>query len=59
MLLADARSSLQVAAAEGSAQKADFRLGGLRAGACTAGGGAVATLARGEEMISMGRHQVG
>ena len=37
MLLADARSSLQVAAAEGSAQKADFRLGGLLAGAGTAG----------------------
>jgi len=29
MLLADARSSLQVAAAEGSAKKADFGLGGL------------------------------
>ena len=37
MLLADARSSLQVAAAEGSAKKADFRLGGLLAGAGTAG----------------------
>jgi len=37
MLLADARSSLQVAAAEGSASKADFRLGGLLAGAGTAG----------------------
>ena len=33
MLLADARSSLQVAAAEGSARKADFRLGGLLGGA--------------------------
>jgi hypothetical protein len=33
MLLADARSSLQVAAAEGSAKKADFRLGGLLGGA--------------------------
>ena len=32
MLLADARSSLQVAAAEGSAKKADFRLGGLFGG---------------------------
>jgi hypothetical protein len=37
MLLADARSSLQVAAAEGSAKKADFRLGGLLAGAGTVG----------------------
>lgn len=37
MLLADARSSLQVAAAEGSAKKADFRLGGMLAGAGTAG----------------------
>lgn len=37
MLLADSRSSIQVAAAEGSAKKADFRLGGLLAGA---GGGA-------------------
>ena len=37
MLLADARSSLQVAAAEGSAQKADLRLGGFLAGAGTAG----------------------
>ena len=33
MLLSDARSSLQVAAAEGSAKKADFRLGGLLGGA--------------------------
>lgn len=33
MLLADARSSIQVAAAEGSAKKADFRLGGLLGGA--------------------------
>ncbi|HSE95879.1 MAG TPA: peptidoglycan-binding protein [Methylomirabilota bacterium] len=43
MLLADARSSLQVAAAEGSAKKADFRLGGLLAGA-GAGGGAAGAL---------------
>lgn len=42
MLLADARSSLQVAAAEGSAQKADFRLGGLFAGAGAGGAGAAA-----------------
>jgi hypothetical protein len=42
MLLADARSSLQVAAAEGSARKADFRLGGLLAGAGSGGGGAAA-----------------
>src|SRR4029450_1675500 len=39
MLVADARSSIQVAAAEGSARKADFRLGGL-----CAGGGVVAGL---------------
>jgi hypothetical protein len=32
MLLADARSGVQVAAAEGSASKADFRLGGLLGG---------------------------
>jgi len=31
MLLADSRSGIQVAAAEGSARKADFRLGGLLA----------------------------
>jgi len=36
MLLADSRSGIQVAAAEGSAKKADFRLGGLLA----IGGGA-------------------
>ena len=42
MLLADARSSLQVAAAEGSARKADFRLGGLLAGAGSGGGGGAA-----------------
>ena len=36
MLLADGRSGVQVAAAEGSASKADFRLGGLLGGA---GGG--------------------
>lgn len=39
MLLADARSSLQVASAEGSAKKADFGFGGL-----LAGGGAGAAL---------------
>ena len=33
MLLSDARSTVQVAAAEGSAKKADFRLGGLLGGA--------------------------
>ncbi len=32
MLVADARSGVQVAAAEGSAKKADFRLGGLLVG---------------------------
>ena len=37
MLLADARSGIQVAAAEGSAKKADFRLGGLLAGGSAAG----------------------
>jgi hypothetical protein len=42
MLVADARSSIQVAAAEGSASKADFRLGGAIAGAGIGGGGAAA-----------------
>ena len=42
MLVADARSGLQVAAAEGSAKKADFRLGGLLGGAGIGGGGAAA-----------------
>jgi curli biogenesis system outer membrane secretion channel CsgG len=37
MLLADARSGVQVAAAEGSAKKADFRLGGLLVGGGAAG----------------------
>jgi curli biogenesis system outer membrane secretion channel CsgG len=44
MLLADARSGVQVAAAEGSASKADFRLGGLLGGF---GGGAAAGAALG------------
>jgi hypothetical protein len=38
MLLADARSGIQVAAAEGSAKKADLRLGGFMAGAGSGGG---------------------
>jgi len=38
MLVADARSGIQVAAAEGSAKKADFRLGGLLAGGGVVGG---------------------
>jgi Curli production assembly/transport component CsgG len=42
MLLADARSGVQVAAAEGSASKADFRLGGLLGGFGGGGGGAAA-----------------
>ena len=42
MLVADTRSGIQVAAAEGSAMKADFRLGGLLGGAGIGGGGAVA-----------------
>jgi hypothetical protein len=42
MLVADARSGIQVAAAEGSAKKADFRLGGLLGGAGIGGAGAVA-----------------
>lgn len=37
MLVADARSGVQVAAAEGSAKKADFRLGGLLVGGGAAG----------------------
>lgn len=42
MLVADARSGIQIAAAEGSAKKADFRLGGLLGGAGIGGGGAAA-----------------
>jgi hypothetical protein len=42
MLVADARSGIQVAAAEGSAKKADFRLGGLLGGAGIGGGGVAA-----------------
>jgi hypothetical protein len=42
MLLADARSGVQVAAAEGSASKADFRLGGAIAGFGGGGGGGAA-----------------
>jgi hypothetical protein len=38
MLVADARSGVQVAAAEGSAKKADFKLGGLLVGGGAAGG---------------------
>jgi hypothetical protein len=41
MLLADARSGVQVAAAEGSASKADFRLGGFLGGFGGGGGGAL------------------
>jgi hypothetical protein len=41
MLLADSRSGVQVAAAEGSASKADFRLGGLLGGFGGGGGGGV------------------
>jgi hypothetical protein len=44
MLLADARSGVQVAAAEGSASKADFRLGGFLGGF---GGGAAGAAALG------------
>jgi len=38
MLLADARSGIQVAAAEGSAQQTDFALGGALSGSSAAGG---------------------
>jgi len=41
MLVADARSSIQVAAAEGSARKADFRLGGLFGAAGSGAAGAI------------------
>jgi hypothetical protein len=44
MLVADARSGIQVAAAEGSAKKADFRLGGLLGGV---GGGVAGAAALG------------
>jgi len=40
MLVADARSGLQVAAAEGSASKADYSVGGFVAGLGRGGGGA-------------------
>jgi curli biogenesis system outer membrane secretion channel CsgG len=42
MLLADARSGVQVAAAEGSASKSDFHLGGMLGGYGAGGGGAAA-----------------
>jgi curli biogenesis system outer membrane secretion channel CsgG len=42
MLLADARSGVQVAAAEGNASKSDFRLGGLLGGYGGGGGGSAA-----------------
>jgi curli biogenesis system outer membrane secretion channel CsgG len=42
MLLADARSGVQVAAAEGSASKSDFNLGGVLGGFGGGGGGAAA-----------------
>ena len=42
MLLADARSGVQVAAAEGSASKSDFNLGGMLGGFGGGGGGAAA-----------------
>ena len=41
MLVADARSGIQVAAAEGSASKADFNVGGFLAGFGGGGGGAL------------------
>ena len=42
MLLTDSRSSVQVAAAEGNASKADFNLGGFLGGVGGGGGGAAA-----------------
>ncbi len=42
MLLADSRSGVQVAAAEGSASKSDFNLGGVLGGFGAGGGGAAA-----------------
>ena len=41
MLLADSRSGVQVAAAEGNASKTDFRLGGVLGGYGGGGGGSV------------------
>src|SRR5499425_1238985 len=41
MLLADARSGVQVAAAEGSASKSDFNVGGMLGGFGGGGGGAI------------------
>ena len=54
MLVADARSGLQVAAAEGNASKADFRLGGLLAVGGVGGGlGGYSNTAEGK-MIAAG-----
>lgn len=48
LLLADARSGLQVAAAQGSAEKADFALGGSVLGQISAAGGGYGNTAEGK-----------
>ena len=48
LLLADARSGLQVAAAQGSAEKADFALGGAVLGQISAAGGGYGNTAEGK-----------
>ena len=53
MLVADARTGVQVAAAEGSAKKADLSLGGFMAGGSAAGGlGGYASTAEGKVLAA-------
>ena len=53
MLVADARTGVQVAAAEGSARKADLSLGGFMAGSSAAGGlGGYASTAEGKVLAA-------
>ncbi len=52
MLLADARSGLQVAAAQGSAEKADFALGGSVLGQVSAAGGGYGNTAEGKMLAA-------
>lgn len=76
MVLIDARSGMQVAAATGSAEKADFSLGGALFGGGVAGGfggysgvkplrqprdgsGAVQTLLKGDEVLTLGEESNG
>ena len=52
LLLADARSGLQVAAAQGSAEKADFALGGAVLGQISAAGGGYGNTAEGKMIVA-------